>query len=102
MREKIAIFKERNSVCRGPKFLNDIFFNGSDVDENRQFIERKMVPHYQDVMGAMLMKIDILLRERGRTLPKFDGGDVDENRHLLKEIGRTLFQILNIFEWGRC
>ena len=58
MREKMAIFKERNRVCRGPKF-----FNGGDVDENRQCIERKMVAHYQDVMGTMLMKIVILLKE---------------------------------------
>ena len=42
MREKMAIFK------------------GGDVDEIRQFIDRKMVAHYQDVMGAMLMKIVIV------------------------------------------
>ena len=52
MREKMAIFKGGNSVCRGTKI-----FNGGDVDENRHFIEGKLVAHYQ---------------------------------------------ILNIFEWGRC
>ena len=42
MREKMAIFKERNRVCRGPKF-----FNGGDVDENRHFIEENLVAHGQ-------------------------------------------------------
>ena len=66
MREKIAIFKQRNSVWRGTQILNV-----GDVDENRQFIERKMVAHYQDVMGAMLMKIVILLREKWSHITKF-------------------------------
>ena len=57
MRQKMAIFKQGNSVWRVQKFLNDIFVNGGDVDENRHFIEGKLVAHYQ---------------------------------------------ILNIFEWGRC
>ena len=65
MREKMAIFKERNRVCRGPKI-----FNGGDVDENRQCIERKMVAHYQDVMGTMLMKIVILLKEKWSHITK--------------------------------
>ena len=84
MRQKMAMFKEGNSVCRGTKniewrnfhefhwgrcdrkwrfsneetafggihnVLNDIFFNGGDVDENRHFIGRKLklVAHYQNV-----------------------------------------------------
>ena len=61
MREKMAIFKQRNSVWRGTKI-----FNGSDVDENRQFIEGKVVAHYQKLNilnGGDVMKIVILLRE---------------------------------------
>ena len=42
MREKMAIFKRGNSVCRGTKI-----FNGGDVDENRHFIEGKLVAQYQ-------------------------------------------------------
>ena len=34
MREKIAIFKERNSVCRGTKiFMNITFLNIANVDD---------------------------------------------------------------------
>ena len=34
MREKIAIFKERNSVCRGPKnFMKITFLNIANVDD---------------------------------------------------------------------
>ena len=42
MRQKIAIFKEDNSVWWGPKFLR-AFKNlmGGDVDENRHLIEGK-------------------------------------------------------------
>ena len=61
MREKMAILKERNRVCRGSKI-----FNGGDVDENRQFIEGKVVAHYQKLNilnGGDVMKIVILLRE---------------------------------------
>ena len=82
MREKMAIFKERNSVCRGTKnnfsehckcwwyrvaltlrkrsgrsiwkmkhVLNilafNTCFNGSDVDENRHFIQGEVPPHRQ-------------------------------------------------------
>ena len=66
MREKMAIFQVRNSVWRDTQI-----FNGGDVDENRQFIERKMVAHYhQDVMGAMLMKIVILLKEKWSHITK--------------------------------
>ena len=65
MREKMAIFKQRNNVWMGTKFLN-----GGDVDENRQFMERKMVAHYQDVMGAMLMKIVILFWEKWSHITK--------------------------------
>ena len=36
-----------------------IFLNGNDVDENRHFIEGKLVAHYQ-ILNAMLMKIVIL------------------------------------------
>ena len=36
-----------------------IFLNGGDVDENRHFIEGKLVAHYQ-ILNAMLMKIVIL------------------------------------------
>ena len=36
-----------------------IFLNGGDVDENRHFIEWKLVAHYQ-ILNAMLMKIVIL------------------------------------------
>ena len=57
MRQKMAIFKEGNSVCRGPKFCKVQNFVRGDVDENRHFIEGKLVVHYQ---------------------------------------------ILNIFQWGRC
>ena len=41
-------------------------FNGGDVDENRQFIEGKVVAHYQKLNilnGGDVMKIVILLRE---------------------------------------
>ena len=44
MREKMAIFNGGNSVCRGTKI-----FNGGDVDENRHFIEGKLVAHYQNL-----------------------------------------------------
>ena len=64
-------------------FLNDIFFNGGDVDENRHFIEGKVVAHYQ--------KLNIL-----------NGGDVHENRHLIERKLVAHYQILNIFQWGRC
>ena len=55
MHQKMAIFKEENSVCRGTKFSNitkwQYFLDelnlklpkieGGDVDENRHFIEGK-------------------------------------------------------------
>ena len=33
MREKMAIFKERNSVCRGPNFMKITFLNIAHVDD---------------------------------------------------------------------
>ena len=61
MREKMAIFKERNRSWQGSKI-----FNGGDVDENRHFIEGKVGAHYQKLNilnGGDGMKIVILLRE---------------------------------------
>ena len=46
-------------------------FDGGDVDENRAFIEGKVVAHYQNLMGAMLMKIVILLWEKWSHITKF-------------------------------
>ena len=59
----MAIFKDGNNVCRGPKI-----FNGGDIDENRHFIERKVIAHYQFYFAICLYEwkslheIKILLR----------------------------------------
>ena len=47
-------FSKREQRLQGSKI-----FNGGDVDENRHFIEGKLVAHYQ-ILNAMLMKIVIL------------------------------------------
>ena len=76
MRQKMAIFKDKHSVCRGPFFSGAlILYNGGDVDENRHFIEGKLVAHGQ-----------------------FEGGDVDENRHYIEGKLVAHGQIFNIFQ----
>ena len=37
MRQKMTIFKEGNSVCRGPKILKDAAELGGDASENGDF-----------------------------------------------------------------
>ena len=86
MRQKMAIFKEGNSVCRGPKFCKGRCWWKSS------FYWRKIgrtLPNLEYFwMGAMLMKIVILLKENWSHITKFwiflNGGDVDENRHIMK------------------
>ena len=49
-----------------PRLQGSKIFNGGDVDENRHFIEGKVVAHYQKLNilnGGDVMKIVILLRE---------------------------------------
>ena len=54
-------------------------------------------------MGAMLMKIVILLKENWSHITKlywicFNGGDVDKNHHFIEGKLVAHYQILNIFE----
>ena len=60
-----------------PRLQGSKIFNGGDVDENRHFIEGKVVAHYQ--------KLTIL-----------NGGDVHENRHLIERKLVAHYQKLNI------
>ena len=85
MRQKIAIFKEGNSVCRGTKN-----FVRGDVDENRHFIEGKLVVHYQILNIFELVAYGLLFQCR----------HVDENYHLWKEIGCTWPHFINLIWSG--
>ena len=85
MRQKMAIFKEGNSVWRGTKNF-----------EWRNFHEFHR--------GTMRQKMAIFKEGNSvcRGTKNFVRGDVDENRHFIEGKLVVHYQILNIFEWGRC
>ena len=105
MREKMAIFKERNRVCRGPKFSIE-----GDVDENQQD-EDNFIVHWKCWWNRVALTRS---KRSGRCTWKmkhvlnmltfntwFNGSDVDENRHFIERKVLAHGQILfcDIYFW---
>ena len=117
MRQKMAIFKRGNSVWRRTKnFECEIFMNfiGGRCDKKWRFSnEETAFAGVQKILnGEIFMnfiggRCDRKWRFSKREtafagVQNFVRGDVDENRHFIEGKLVVHYQILNIFEWGRC
>ena len=85
MRQKMAIFKEGNSVCRGTKN-----FEWRNFHEFHRGTMRQKMAIFKDGNSVC------------RGTKNFVRGDVDEHRHFIEGKLVAHYQILNIFQWGRC
>ena len=119
MRQKMAIFKRGNSVWRGTKFFEWHIFQWGRCWWKSSFYWKKIeigrtLPKFKHFsMGAMLMKIVILLKENWSHIYQilnifelvaygqlFQCRHVDENYHLWKEIGCTWPHFINLIWSG--
>ena len=94
----MAIFKERNSVCRVQKYFMKItFLNIAHVDDNYYRVALTRSKRSGRSIWKMKHVLNILAFNTC-----FNGSDVDENRHFIQgEVvaHRQILFLISIYEW---